>query len=73
MIQAKDRAALEALLTQMRSIHDELASRHAGICVLHLDAAIAALESHLKRNGVSVVEELRTSMPGIVEPMSANG
>ena len=61
-----DREALYALLAQMRTLHSDLAENHAGICVLHLDAAIAALESHLRRGGVSLIEELReglASMP----------
>ena len=52
-----DAGALEALLVRMRSLHDDLAERHAGICVLHLDAAIAALESHLRRNGMAADNE----------------
>lgn len=44
-----DLRVLETSLVQMRAIHSELAARHAGLCVLHLDAAIAALESHLRR------------------------
>lgn len=62
MIPAEDRTALETLLTQMRSFHGELANQQAGICVLHLEAAIAALESHLTRNGVSVIDELRQGL-----------
>ena len=44
-----DLPVLEASLTQMRVIHSDLAARHAGLCVLHLDAAIAALESQIRR------------------------
>ena len=51
-----DREALQALLAQMQDIHQSLSEIHAGICVLHLDAAIAALESHLLRNGALLVE-----------------
>ena len=43
--------SLETMLDQMRTIHGELAERHAGLCVLHLDAAIASLESHIRRAG----------------------
>jgi hypothetical protein len=43
--------SLDAMLDQMRDIHGDLAARHAGLCVLHLDAAIAALESHIRRQG----------------------
>ncbi len=55
-----DKRALLALLEQMRGIHAELSARHAGVCVLHLDASIAALESHIRRGGMSVVDELRS-------------
>ena len=44
-----DIRALEILLGQIRAIHDELAVRHAGLAVLHMDAAGAALESHIGR------------------------
>ena len=57
-----DREAFHALLAQMRAIHTNLAENHAGICVLHLDAAIAALESHLRRDGVPLIEELRQGL-----------
>jgi hypothetical protein len=42
-----DRSALEALLGKMRAIHAELDEFPAGIALLHLDAAVAALESRL--------------------------
>jgi hypothetical protein len=54
-----DRSALVALLDRMRAIHSELSVRHAGVCVLHLEAAIASLESHVRRDGVPMVDELR--------------
>lgn len=44
-----DIRSLEVLLGQIRAIHDELADRHAGLAVLHMDAASAALESHIRR------------------------
>jgi hypothetical protein len=44
-----DIRSLEVLLGQIGAIHDELADRHAGLAVLHLDAAGAALESHIRR------------------------
>ena len=43
-----ERRALQALLAQMRTIHEELARHRAGVCVLHVEAAIASLESRLK-------------------------
>ena len=58
----EDCEALHASLAQLRTIHADLAEHHAGICVLHLDAAIAALESHLRRNGASLIDELRQGM-----------
>lgn len=45
----QDRAALQALLAHMRIIHEQLTEHSAGICVLHLEAAIAALETRLER------------------------
>lgn len=44
-----DIRSLEVILGQIRAIHDELADRHAGLAVLHMDAAMAALESHIRR------------------------
>jgi hypothetical protein len=44
-----DTRSLEVVLGQIRAIHDELADQHAGLAVLHLDAASAALESHIRR------------------------
>lgn len=52
-----EREALHALLAQMRPLYRDLDRYHAGICVLHFDAAIAALESHLRRNGAPAVSE----------------
>ena len=43
-----DIRALEVILAQMRAIHDELANHHAGLALLHIDAAGAALESHIR-------------------------
>lgn len=48
-----DIRSLETLLGQIRTIHEELAERHAGLAVLHMDAAMAALESHIIRQQVS--------------------
>lgn len=42
-----DHAPLTALCAQMQLIQFDLAARHAGVCVLHIEAAIAALESRL--------------------------
>lgn len=61
MIAEQDRGALETLLGQMRRIHAELNDRHAGVCVLHLEAAVASLESHLRRKGLSAAVTEQTS------------
>lgn len=45
-----ERRILEALLEQMRTNHSGLTRHHAGVCVLHMEAAVAALESHLTRS-----------------------
>jgi hypothetical protein len=37
----------------MRLIHERLAEQIAGTCVLHLEAAIAALESRLRRDAAA--------------------
>lgn len=52
-----DIRSLEVILGQIRSIHEELAERHAGLAVLHMDAAMAALESHIIRQ--QAAEEVR--------------
>lgn len=41
--------ALESLLERMRAIHGEMSGYHGGISLLHLEAAVASLESHLNR------------------------
>lgn len=46
-------SALEALLERLRAIYDELKLLNGGVAVLHTDAAIAALESHLRRQQVA--------------------
>ncbi len=48
-----DIRSLEAILGQIRTLHEELAERHAGLAVLHMDAAMAALESHIRRQPVT--------------------
>lgn len=45
-----EREALDALLAQMRTLQGELTSYNAGISTLHMEAAIAALESQLRRH-----------------------
>jgi hypothetical protein len=41
--------ALEALLERLRELYDELKLLNGGVAVLHTEAAVAALESHLRR------------------------
>ncbi len=62
MIAPGERSALEALLARMRGIHEELSEHSAGVCLLHLEAAIAALESRLRRGGASSIDELRLGL-----------
>ncbi len=54
-----DIRSLEVILGQIRAIHDELADRHAGLAVLHMDAATAALESHIRR--LRIAEEAHST------------
>lgn len=41
---------LEILLERLRVIESEMQRLHGGVAVLHLEAAVAALESHLRRS-----------------------
>ena len=68
-----DREALHASLAQLRAIYADLAEHHAGICVLHLEAAIAALESRLRQNGASLIDELRQGLTAtpVAKPIPA--
>lgn len=43
------RAVLTAALEHMRKVRADISGIHPGVAVLHLDAAIAALESQLRR------------------------
>ena len=40
--------ALEGLLARMRELYGELSAYQGGVALLHLEAAIASLESHLR-------------------------
>jgi hypothetical protein len=42
-------AALEAAVEQLREVDGIFAAFDVGVCTLHLDACIAALESRLRR------------------------
>lgn len=57
-----DIRSLEVILGQIRAIHDELAERHAGLAVLHMDAATAALESHIRRLRAAEEEAARSQV-----------
>jgi hypothetical protein len=41
-------SALEGLLARMRTLYAEMSAHHGGVALLHLEAAIASLESHLR-------------------------
>lgn len=40
--------ALEGLLARMQALYAEMSTYHGGVALLHLEAAIASLESHLR-------------------------
>lgn len=65
MLVTADRSALEALLGKMRAIHAELDELPAGVALLHLDAAVAALESRLQGPpaGLAMSRELPLHAP----------
>lgn len=46
----RDRPRIEASLVRLRAIYHELRDTRAGVAVLHLEAAVAALESRLRRS-----------------------
>jgi hypothetical protein len=41
--------ALEQLLERLRALYAEMSAYHGGVSLLHLEAAVASLESHLRR------------------------
>lgn len=41
--------ALQNLLERMRALYAEMSGYHGGVSLLHLEAAVASLESHLHR------------------------
>lgn len=41
--------ALETLLERMRALYADMSAYHGGVSLLHLEAAVASLESHLRR------------------------
>lgn len=46
-------SALERLLDRMRALYSEMSGYHGGVSLLHLEAAVASLESHLQRQRVA--------------------
>lgn len=44
--------ALQRLLERMRALYSEMSAYHGGVSLLHLEAAVASLESHLRREGL---------------------
>ncbi len=48
-ISGSERDTIEAALVRLRGIFDELAATPAGVAVLHVEAAVAALESRLRQ------------------------
>ena len=52
IVSSDELLALEALLARLRAVYDELKQLNGGIAVLHAEAAIAALESHLRRHRI---------------------
>lgn len=45
--------ALEGLLERMRALYADMSAYHSGISLLHLEAAVASLESHLRRQKIA--------------------
>ena len=45
--------ALENLLERMRTLYSEMSGYHGGVSLLHLEAAVASLESHLHRHRIT--------------------
>lgn len=44
-----EQRALETALDRLREVRHDICGLHAGVAALHLEATIAALESHLRR------------------------
>lgn len=45
--------ALERLLDRMRTLYSEMSAYRGGVSLLHLEAAVASLESHLQRQRIA--------------------
>lgn len=56
--QNTDLATFEAALARLREVNSLLDGANAGVCLLHLDACIAALESRIRRHGLSTEQRL---------------
>lgn len=57
-----DRQSLHILLDRLSAIHHDLAEAGAGLATLHTEAAVAALESLIRRmDAAPAVTELQTN------------
>ena len=54
--------ALEGHLARMRALYEEMSDYHGGIALLHLEAAVASLETHLDRQGAAVKRGLTSEI-----------
>ena len=52
-----DLATLEAALLRLREVDALLDNTDAGVCLIHLDACIAALESRIRRFGMTAHDQ----------------
>lgn len=52
-----DLATFEVALTRLREVNALLDGTDAGVCFIHLDACIAALESRIRRHGMSASDQ----------------
>jgi hypothetical protein len=57
-MQDTDLATFEAALVRLREVDSLLEGANAGVCLLHLDACIGALESRIRRHGMSAEQRL---------------
>ncbi len=52
-----DLATFEVALMRLRAVDALLDDSDAGVCLLHLEACIAALESQIRRHGMTIDEQ----------------
>lgn len=53
-----DLDTFKAALARLREVDTLLDNSDAGVCLLHLDACIAALESRIRRHGMTAEQRL---------------